>query len=440
MRALDANQPQSGQLKADKKSQKPQHVPGKAKGGPSKIALLLLTSHNKRRGESQTPPEPTPTSAELPTPSPSRSRRASIVWSQDSWVSSSPVDQEHHRHSNSQPPPLNPTEGTSVSSDPEPEWFEALEDTSFASELELGGSFSDTNRLSAGSTSTSRLGASLWRPQPPSQTTLVRSASSSSKVSIASSSNFLYRISHPLSSDEPHQPALLLSIQAYNRSLPPTPGLTLDSPALTSHPSFVDLQEESRKRQHQADVEAEAREQQLRRQAGRRQRAIHELVSTEATYAQDLVVIRDIYKACAEGQSPEEVWAKVDARFDVEPIKPTLSQPVPAWPAADVSQIFINAHELAPFSEDLVRVLDRASGEEFGLQSDDTLGAALLDVLPRMQELYQPYVEKHAGALKRLDQFTPESLEAYSALTGSFAQGLTQVSPALSMLLGERVF
>lgn len=360
--------------------------------GSSKLASLFTPANG--RGDTRTKSH-SMSSVRSDRQKSSGSKRPSTVWSQDSWLSSSTAEsplpaKSYYRNSDSSESVRLQPSGTLAAS---------------TSAITLD---SSRNRLSAASTALSPLSTSK---------NLTRSNSSSSFLSkFSSSSNLRARISHPVTPDEPCQPPLLLSVKDYNRSLPPTPA--------TRESSACDLASSKGKERKNAEDDAEEQE---RRKAGRRAKAIHELVVTEAIYAQDLAVIREVYKTCAQGQQPEEIRSRINSRFDVEPKSAADLDPVPTWSTDDVDQVFLNVDDLFSFSETLVASLDAASGEEYGLDSDDTLGAVFLDILPHMQTIYQPYVEKHAGALRRLDQMPQDSLEAYTKLTSSLAQGLTQV-------------
>lgn len=357
----------------------------------SKSRLAALSAWTSRR---ITPPRlklAVPEAEKNPRYSKNRNSRTSTVWSQESWLSQSPSPQAS-------------TTTFPAHQEPEPERRVRKESTcsSVLSESEW---YDPPDQPQEALHPVHQVRNSLVPPRD-----LRRANSTGSSRSSTRSSKGLQtirRVSEPLTP----QPHLLLSLRAVNRSLPPTPNA--ETASIRDSPNIQIGQEK--------DDQTEKR----RRRAGQRQEAIRELVATEASFAQDAVVTCTIYKACAEGKSPSEICSAIQNTFGRVPEMPLACSYYP-WSAQEVRDIFLNIEDLASFSEAFAGILDAASGKEYGINSDDTLGTSMLDMLPRMQSLFQPYVEKHDGALQRLDSMSGSNLDAYAQVTRTLASGLTQ--------------
>ncbi|KAA1073062.1 hypothetical protein PGT21_035253 [Puccinia graminis f. sp. tritici] len=109
----------------------------------------------------------------------------------------------------------------------------------------------------------------------------------------------------------------------------------------------------------------------------KRTRAIEELVETEAIYASDLVIIRDIYLYRASGPPPSP---------------PTLS-------TNDRQIIFSNITQLTQLALSLSEALTQAN-------TQNQIGSCFIEFLPKIEKLFTVYCSKYGPASKRLEEFT----------------------------------
>jgi hypothetical protein len=100
----------------------------------------------------------------------------------------------------------------------------------------------------------------------------------------------------------------------------------------------------------------------------KRQRAIQELVQTEALYAGDLTALTTVYIPLARGLTPHDLTSLLDFS------KRVLDE-------EDIFTIFLNIQQLSDLAASFVALLDHAAGSDYGLHEDDTLGAAFLEMV-----------------------------------------------------------
>lgn len=106
--------------------------------------------------------------------------------------------------------------------------------------------------------------------------------------------------------------------------------------------------------------------------------------------------------------------------------KQSSSTEVPPNPmtAADIKAIFLNIVEIATFASAFSGLLDAATKSD---PSTDKIGDAFLEMLPRIQSLYQVYCARHGAALIRWEELENSGrLDDYIKETSELTKGITQ--------------
>ncbi|KAI5474525.1 hypothetical protein MNV49_003081 [Pseudohyphozyma bogoriensis] len=205
--------------------------------------------------------------------------------------------------------------------------------------------------------------------------------------------------------------------------------------------------------------------------ADRRSRTIRELIETEAIYASDMAVVRDIYLARAQGADINDVAHAVMSSGlglgnivgDVPPT-PSISQTSPNLSSSqmgrrptlirtsltssrvvtpdgealmspkDLTAIFSNLEAIAGFAEAFSGLLDGAwtAGTEENME--DRVGEVFMEQLPRIQKLYSTYCSKHDRAIIRLQELEP-ALTSYLAECKTLSVGRTNAWDLASLLI-----
>ncbi|KAK4705756.1 hypothetical protein P7C70_g450, partial [Phenoliferia sp. Uapishka_3] len=207
----------------------------------------------------------------------------------------------------------------------------------------------------------------------------------------------------------------------------------------------------------------------------RRARTIGELIETEATFACDMAVVRDIFLARARGCDMATVADHVmmsglglsSSPGDCPPSPlPSASSPartrtaskslqrrptlVPRgslpleipqgdkesspMSAKDVFTIFANLEDIAGFAESFSELLDGAWAHCTEDAMDDRVGEAFLRMIPRIQKIYSSYCARHHRAIVRLQELEP-SLRAYLAECKQLSHGRTNAWDLASLLI-----
>ncbi|KAM0789329.1 hypothetical protein ACM66B_000164 [Microbotryomycetes sp. NB124-2] len=232
--------------------------------------------------------------------------------------------------------------------------------------------------------------------------------------------------------------------------------------------------------------------------ADKRKRTISELIETEATYASDMVIVRDIYLARAKGADigsiADRVMASglglnrsaatsppsplpnrpgsslsfghssnssvravdlrratlVDARrksmtpsFQSKLEKrratlalqePTMRMGQPIMSPKDLHVVFANLEEVSQFAESFAQVLASAKGSDDPDEMDDQIGQVFCEMIPRIEKIYSIYCSRHDRAINRLQELEPE-LKAYLTDCRALSSGRTQAWDLGSLLI-----
>ncbi|GAA95027.1 uncharacterized protein L969DRAFT_25376 [Mixia osmundae IAM 14324] len=195
------------------------------------------------------------------------------------------------------------------------------------------------------------------------------------------------------------------------------------------------------------------------RQQQRRGWAIQELLRTEAAFATDMAILRDVYLARARGMDLHAISKHISEVEYAPPTQPmefhepglshstatserlangrissTAFSPSASFTSSfatlvapsttsldaplsahDIKKIFLNLEDVASFSERFSTLLHSAQGT-LGQQSmdgqsativGDTIGATFVEMLPRIQSIYTRYCSRHDAAIQRLSEMTP---------------------------------
>ncbi|KAI5480812.1 Rho guanyl-nucleotide exchange factor [Pseudohyphozyma bogoriensis] len=219
-------------------------------------------------------------------------------------------------------------------------------------------------------------------------------------------------------------------------------------------------------------VDAEA--QRLRAKlADKRRHTVEELISTEASYATDMAIVRDIYLARARGANMSDIADHVmstglglgslvgtpptpppsasqsafpnllsPSRNDQR--RPTLVRRVshqpdlqpgqPLMSVKDIQTIFANVTEVTNLAEDFAGVLANAWDESSDEDMSDQIGMVLVEMMPRIQHVFGRYCTNHNLAIERLQEITP-SLTSYLDECGSLSRGRTGAWDLPSLLI-----
>lgn len=101
----------------------------------------------------------------------------------------------------------------------------------------------------------------------------------------------------------------------------------------------------------------------------------------------------------------------------------TATPPNPMTPS-DIKAIFLNIVDIATFASAFSGLLDAASKSD---PSSDKIGEAFLEMLPRIQSLYQIYCARHGAALIRWEELENSGrLDEYIRETSELTKGITQ--------------
>ncbi|PLW49978.1 hypothetical protein PCASD_01312 [Puccinia coronata f. sp. avenae] len=153
---------------------------------------------------------------------------------------------------------------------------------------------------------------------------------------------------------------------------------------LSTNSNLISDLNQNQKNSHEQEEEEEEEEEETQKEQKnktektfKRTRAIEELVKTEAIYASDLIIIRDIYLYRSSGPPPSP---------------PPLS-------ATDRQIIFSNIHQLSHLAESFSEALCRAN-------TQNKIGSCFIDFLPKIEKLFTIYCSKYGPANKRLEEFT----------------------------------
>ncbi|KAK4048236.1 hypothetical protein OIV83_004941 [Microbotryomycetes sp. JL201] len=232
--------------------------------------------------------------------------------------------------------------------------------------------------------------------------------------------------------------------------------------------------------------------------ADKRKRTISELIETEATYASDMVIVREIYLARAKGADigsiADRVMASglglshsaaasppsplpnrpgsslsfgqssagsaraidlrratlVDARrksmtpsfqskLDKRRATLALQEPTakmgrPVMSPKDLHVVFANLEEVSQFAELFAEVLATAKGSEDPDEMDDQIGQVFCEMIPRIEKIYSTYCSRHDRAINRLQELEPE-IKAYLTDCRALSSGRTQAWDLGSLLI-----
>ncbi|GAA5926619.1 hypothetical protein JCM3775_001067 [Rhodotorula graminis] len=224
----------------------------------------------------------------------------------------------------------------------------------------------------------------------------------------------------------------------------------------------------------------------------KRRKIIRELVETEASYAVDMAVVRDIYLARARGahmaqiadhvmstglglgngspasppsptlaarRSPRrpDFVRRISDRAEIEssrrtssgslgagkgdqrrpPVVPSLPTLMPGQPLMseqDLHVVFANLEEIAGFADDLANALDAAAGTDDPEADDDRIGEIFVDKIPRIQQIYSTYCVRHHRAILRLQELEP-TLRTYLSEAKTLSHGRTNAWDLASLLI-----
>ncbi|KAM0756096.1 hypothetical protein T439DRAFT_20534 [Meredithblackwellia eburnea MCA 4105] len=207
----------------------------------------------------------------------------------------------------------------------------------------------------------------------------------------------------------------------------------------------------------------------------RRRRTIRELIETEAIFASDLAVARDIFLARARGCDldmvadhvmtsglglgsvmgdmppspppsassgtfPPLAGAKLDQRRPTISRRGSAPQIIPRESVqsimnqSDIRTIFGNLEEVAKFAEQFSEKLDNAWRNGPADSLDDEIGKVFLQMMPRMQEVFSRYCAQHNQAIERFQELE-SSLETYLAECKTLCHGRTNAWDLDSLLI-----
>lgn len=185
----------------------------------------------------------------------------------------------------------------------------------------------------------------------------------------------------------------------------------------------------------------------------KRMHALFELLSSERAYASDLALIRDIHIPLALGQPPpfsptgsgspppfpsdsgsgsssRTVSTASDSSTSSSQLGPPMSR-------EDVRHIFGNIEDLAVFADRFVGLLEKAIGGAIDSgNSDDSVGALFLEIIPSLEPPYKTYITRHPTALAHLNSLpSSPALSAYLSQTRTLASSLTHAWDLPSLLI-----
>ncbi|KAH7102142.1 hypothetical protein BKA62DRAFT_118078 [Auriculariales sp. MPI-PUGE-AT-0066] len=180
----------------------------------------------------------------------------------------------------------------------------------------------------------------------------------------------------------------------------------------------------------------------------KREHALHELLNTERSYANDLAIIRDVHIPLALGLPAP--YAPGSATSTADTPESSRSSTFTASSASsdglhssapmsqqDIKIIFSNVHELALFAEVFSDKLEVALGEVLeGGRGKDRVGSLFLEVVSEMTPLYTTYITRHPTALTHLNSLSSSpSLQRYLAHTKQLASAHTHAWDLQSLLI-----
>ncbi|KAM0753334.1 hypothetical protein T439DRAFT_323969 [Meredithblackwellia eburnea MCA 4105] len=217
-------------------------------------------------------------------------------------------------------------------------------------------------------------------------------------------------------------------------------------------------------------AEAEARRVKEKMREKRRM-IIMELIETEASYACDMAIVRDIWLARARGMDLNSIAEHVmssglglgksmaspptpppsatSSSFpNLGPSKndlrrptlvrrpsaqPSLSQPgEPLMSPKDLHTIFANLEEISGLAEAFASILESAWNN--GRDNEDRIGEVFVEMLPRIQQVYSVYCVRHHRAIVRLQELGA-SLKTYIAECTALSTGRTGAWDLPSLLI-----
>ncbi|KAI5988222.1 hypothetical protein EDD15DRAFT_2371655 [Pisolithus albus] len=113
------------------------------------------------------------------------------------------------------------------------------------------------------------------------------------------------------------------------------------------------------------------------------------------------------------------------------------SQLGPPMSREDVRHIFGNIEDLAVFADRFVGLLEKAIGGAIDSgNSDDSVGALFLEIIPSLEPTYKTYITRHPTALAHLNSLpSSPALSAYLSQTRTLASSLTHAWDLPSLLI-----
>ncbi|KAN0098062.1 Dbl homology (DH) domain containing protein [Tylopilus felleus] len=145
----------------------------------------------------------------------------------------------------------------------------------------------------------------------------------------------------------------------------------------------------------------------------RRAAATHTLLSSERTYARDLVFIRDVLIPLAQGKPvrmPSSATPSTNSRLgSSQSTGSTASNSFtspphsgPPMTSNDVPFVFRNINDITSLSSQLVNQLETAFEHSSNNGDEDNVGEIFLEIIPQLELLYRTYLRTQPAALAYL--------------------------------------